>query len=108
MVTPNKGAILTILRGSNQYRALIISGDAYTAHESVPLWALSIVRDAPPRTSGLFVQLGDQDPLRGSYVRIPGVMQILDRTAIRDPLGSVTTPTMRRIETALRLFLDLP
>ena len=48
------------------------------------------------------------DPLTGAYVRIHSVVQILDRSALRDNHGFVSHATMEAVETALREFLELP
>jgi len=47
-------------------------------------------------------------PLAGAFVRIHNVVQILDRSALRDSHGFVSHDTMSAIEEALREFLELP
>lgn len=54
------------------------------------------------------VRLDGDDPISGAYVRIHSVVQILDRTALRDNHGFVSNTTMDAVETALREFLELP
>jgi hypothetical protein len=49
-----------------------------------------------------------EDPLAGAFVKIHTVVQILDRTALRDNHGFVSHPTMNAIEDAIREFLELP
>lgn len=62
-----------------------------------------------PQPNQLAVRLTDVDPLAGAFVRIHSVVvQILDRTAIRDNHGFVSHDTMNLIEAALREFLELP
>jgi mRNA-degrading endonuclease toxin of MazEF toxin-antitoxin module len=86
---------------------LAISNDEYNAVEELAVWALTVVRDVP-NANQLAVQLSEDDPLRGAYVRIHSVVQILDRSSLRDNHGFVSHSTMHAVETALREFLDLP
>ena len=102
-----RGQIWTLLRGGNQYRVLVVSNDEYNAVEELAAWALTIARDVP-HPNHLVVQLGQDDPLPGAYVRIHSVVQILDRTALRDNHGFVSHATMTLVEEALREFLELP
>ena len=44
----------------------------------------------------------------GAFVKIHGVVQIIDRTALRDSHGFVSHATMTAIEGGLREFLELP
>ncbi len=102
-----RGQIWTLLRGSSHHRVLVISNDEYNAVEELAVWALTVVRDTP-QPNHLAIRLGDGDPLRGAFVRIHSVVQILDRTALRDNHGLVTNATMNAVEEALREFLELP
>lgn len=102
-----RGQLWTLLRGSAQHRVLVISNDEYNAVEGLPVWALTVVRDAP-HPNHLTVRLTDGDPLGGAYVRIHGVVQIIDRTALRENHGFVSHHTMATVEEALREFLELP
>jgi mRNA-degrading endonuclease toxin of MazEF toxin-antitoxin module len=52
--------------------------------------------------------MGIDDPLSGAYVKIHAVVQILDRSALRDSHGFVSHLTMNAVEEALREFLELP
>lgn len=102
-----RGQIWTLLRGGSQHRVLVISNDEYNEVEELAIWALTVVRDVP-HANHLTVRLGTGDPLSGAYVRIHGVVQILDRTALRDNHGFVSHSTMGAVEDALREFLELP
>ncbi|NMO57646.1 type II toxin-antitoxin system PemK/MazF family toxin [Actinoplanes sp. TBRC 11911] len=102
-----RGQIWTLLRGSAQHRVLVISNDEYNAVDELAIWALTVVRDTP-HPNHLAVPLTDEDPLGGAFVRIHGVVQILDRTGLRDNHGFVSHPTMRRVEDEIREFLELP
>ena len=102
-----RGQIWTLLRGGHQYRVLVISNDEYNSVLELAIWALVVARDVP-HPNQLAVQLGDGDPLRGAFVKIHGVVQILDRTALRDSHGFVSHATMNEVEHALREFLELP
>jgi mRNA-degrading endonuclease toxin of MazEF toxin-antitoxin module len=102
-----RGQIWTLLRGGGQYRVLIISNDEYNGVEELAIWALVVARDVP-QANQLAVRLTDEDPLGGAFVKIHGVVQIPDRTALRDNLGFVSRGTMSEIENALREFLELP
>jgi mRNA-degrading endonuclease toxin of MazEF toxin-antitoxin module len=102
-----RGQIWTLLRGGSQHRVLVISNDEYNAVEELAVWALAVVRDVP-HPNHLAVRLSDDDPLSGAYVRIHSVVQILDRSALRDNHGFVSHTTMNTVETALREFLELP
>ncbi|WP_203859445.1 type II toxin-antitoxin system PemK/MazF family toxin [Plantactinospora mayteni] len=102
-----RGQIWTLLRGGSRHRVLVISNDEYNSVEELAIWALTIVRDVP-HPNHLVVRLDDDDPLAGAYVRIHSVMQILDRSTLRDNHGFVSHSTMSTIETALREFLELP
>jgi mRNA interferase MazF len=104
---PHRGQIYSLLRGSGQHRVLIISNDEYNAVEELAIWALTVVRDVP-HPNHLAVRLGQADPLSGAFVRIHSVVQILDRSALRDNHGFVSHPTMNTVEAELREFLDLP
>lgn len=101
-----RGQIWTLLRGGSQYRVLVISNDEYNSIEELAIWALTVVRDVPHRNQ-LAVRLNEADPLAGAFVRIPSVVQILDRSALRDNHGFVAHDTMNAIEEALREFLEL-
>jgi mRNA interferase MazF len=102
-----RGQIWTLLRGGSQHRVLIVSNDEYNSVEELAVWALAVVRDAP-HPNHLAVRLDTGDPLTGAYVRIHSVVQILDRTALRDNHGFVSHSTMNAVEFALREFLELP
>lgn len=102
-----RGQILTLLRGGSQHRVLVVSNDEYNAVEELAVWALVVVRDVP-HPNHLAVRLGDDDPLGGAFVRIHSVVQILDRTALRDNHGFVSHATMLAVEDAVREFLELP
>jgi len=102
-----RGQIWTLLRGGAQHRVLVISNDEYNAVEELAVWAVAVVRDVP-HPNHLAVRLGDDDPLRGAFVRIHSVVQVLDRTALRDNHGFVSHATMTAVEDHLREFLELP
>jgi mRNA interferase MazF len=102
-----RGQIWTLLRGGSQHRVLVVSNDEYNSVEELAIWALTVVRDVP-HPNHLVVRLVSDDPLDGAYVRIHSVVQILDRTALRDNHGFVSHATMNAVETALREFLELP
>jgi mRNA interferase MazF len=95
------------MRGGSQYRALVISNDEYNNVNELAIWALTIARKVP-HPNQLAVRLSQADPLAGAFVRIHSVVQILDRTALRDNHGFVSHDTMSLIEEALREFLELP
>jgi mRNA interferase MazF len=71
------------------------------------VWAFTVVRDVP-HPNHLAVRLGREDPLGDAFVRIHSVVQILDRSALRDNHGFVSHATMNAVEDALREFLELP
>ena len=102
-----RGQIWTLLRGGSQHRILVISNDEYNGVDELAVWALTVVRDVP-HPNHLAVRLGSDDPLAGAYVRIHSVVQILDRSALRDNHGFVSHDTMNAVEAALREFLELP
>jgi mRNA interferase MazF len=102
-----RGQVWTLLRGGSQYRVLVISNDEYNAVEELAIWALVVSRDVP-HPNQLVVRLSAGDPLSGAFVKIYGVVQILDRTALRDNHGFVSHSTMSAIEDGLRDFLELP
>ena len=102
-----RGQIWTLLRGGSQHRVLVISNDEYNNVEELAIWALTVVRDVP-HPNQLAVRLSETDPLAGAFVRIHSVVQILDRSALRDNHGFLSHDTMTAIETALREFLELP
>jgi mRNA interferase MazF len=102
-----RGQIWTLLRGGSQYRVLVISNDEYNSVDELAIWALTVARDVP-HPNQLAVHLTEADPLAGAFVRIHSVVQILDRTALRDNHGYVSPATMSLIEAALREFLELP
>ncbi|BCY12550.1 type II toxin-antitoxin system PemK/MazF family toxin [Actinoplanes sp. L3-i22] len=103
----NRGQIWTLLRGGAQHRVLVISNDEYNAVDELAIWALAVVRDVP-HPNHLAVRLEPGDPLAGAFVRIHSVVQILDRTALRDNHGYVSHRTMNAVEHAVRELLDLP
>ena len=102
-----RGQIWTLLRGGSQHRVLVISNDEYNSVEELAIWALAVVREVP-HPNHLAVRLNEADPLTGAFVRIHSVVQILDRSGLRDNHGFVSHDTMNAIETALREFLELP
>ena len=102
-----RGQIWTLLRGGGQHRVLVISNDEYNSVDELAVWALTVVRDVP-HPNHLAVRLGGADPLSGAFVRIHSVVQVLDRSALRDNHGFVSHATMTAVETALREFLELP
>lgn len=102
-----RGQIWTLLRGGSQYRVLVISNDEYNGVEELAIWALTVAREVP-HPNQLAVRLTEADPLAGAHVKIHSVVQILDRTALRDNHGFVSHDTMNLIEEALREFLELP
>jgi mRNA interferase MazF len=102
-----RGQIWTLLRGGGQHRVLVISNDEYNAVEELALWALTVVRELP-HPNHLVVRLREDDPLSGAFVRIHSVVQVLDRTALRDNHGFVSHSTMTTVEDAVRDFLELP
>jgi len=95
------------LRGGSQHHVLVISNDEYNGVEELAVWTLAVVRDVP-HPNHLAVRLGKDDPLGGAFVRIHSVVQVLDRTALRDNHGFISHETMNSVETALREFLELP
>ncbi|MEU4163261.1 type II toxin-antitoxin system PemK/MazF family toxin [Actinoplanes sp. NPDC026670] len=102
-----RGQIWTLLRGGSQHRVLVISNNEYNAIDELAIWALTVVRESP-HPNHLAVPLGGGDPLSGAWVRIHGVVQILDRTSLRDLHGFVSHATMTATEDAIRDFLELP
>jgi mRNA-degrading endonuclease toxin of MazEF toxin-antitoxin module len=102
-----RGQIWTLLRGGSQHRVLVISNDEYNGVEELAIWALAVVREVP-HPNQLAVRLTGVDPQAGAYVRIHSVVQILDRTSLRDDHGFVSHDTMNEVEVALREFLELP
>jgi len=102
-----RGQVWTLLRGGSQHRVLVISNDEYNSVDELAVWALTVVREVP-HPNHLAVHLGGDDPLAGAYVRIHSVVQILDRSSLRDNHGFVSHATMSAVETALREFLELP
>ena len=102
-----RGQIWTLLRGGGQHRVLVVSNDEYNSVEELAVWALTVVRDVP-HPNHLAIGLGAHDPLSGAFVRIHSVVQILDRSALRDNHGFISHATMNNMEDALREFLELP
>jgi mRNA-degrading endonuclease toxin of MazEF toxin-antitoxin module len=102
-----RGQIWTLLRGGSQHRVLVISNDEYNDVEELAVWALAVVREVP-HPNHLAIRLTESDPLSGAHVRIHSVVQILDRTALRDCHGFVSHATMTAVEEAIREFLELP
>jgi mRNA interferase MazF len=94
-----------MIRGSQQYRLLIISNDEYNELDEVRPWGAAVIRGKAD--SELLVQLSADDPLSGAMVDVTRVMQI-DRTALRDNHGFVSNTTLNSVEYALREFLNLP
>jgi mRNA interferase MazF len=102
-----RGQIWTLVRGGSQHRVLVISNDEYNGVEELAVWTLTIAREVP-HPNRLAIRLGEDDPLSGAFVRIHSVVQILDRSALRDNHGFVSHTTMTSVEEALREFLELP
>jgi mRNA interferase MazF len=102
-----RGQVWTLLRGGSQYRVLIISSDEYNEVAELAIWALVVSRDVP-HANQLAVRLGAGGPLSGAFVKIHGVVQILDRASLRTSHGFVSHPTMNAAENGLREFLELP
>ena len=102
-----RGQIWTLLRGGSQHRVLVMSNDEYNSVDELAIWALAIVREVP-HPNQLAVHLAGDDPLSGAYVRIHSVVQILDRSALRENHGFVSHATMGAVELALREFLEMP
>lgn len=102
-----RGQVWTLLRGGSQYRVLVISNDEYNEVAELAIWALVVSRDLP-HSNQLAVRLGSEDPLSGAFVKIHGVVQILDRATLRNNHGFVSHATMTAIEEGLREFLELP
>ncbi|MFC6565005.1 type II toxin-antitoxin system PemK/MazF family toxin [Actinoplanes utahensis] len=102
-----RGQVWTLLRGGSQHRVLVISNDEYNGVDELAVWALAIVQESP-HPNHLAVPLGTGDPLTGAWVRIHGVVQVLDRTSFRDLHGFVSHATMNAVEEAIRDFLELP
>lgn len=104
-----RGQVWSLSRGGSQHRILIVSNDEFNAIEDPDLAVagLAVVR-ARVEANPLAVPLVPGDPLAGAHVLIDRMVQILDRTAIRDSHGFVSHPTMRSVELALREFLELP
>lgn len=102
-----RGQIWTLVRGGSQHRVLVISNDEYNGVEELAIWALTVVRDVP-HPNHLAVQLSMEDPLAGAFVRIHSVVQVLDRSSLRDNHGFVSHATMNAVEDAIREFLELP
>lgn len=102
-----RGQVWTLLRGGSQYRVLIISNDEYNEVAELAVWALVVSRNVP-HPNQLAIRLGSEDPLSGAFIKIHGVVQILDRDALRSCHGFVSHATMNAIEDGLREFLELP
>lgn len=102
-----RGQVWTLLRGGSQYRVLIISNDEYNDVDELAIWALVVARDVP-HPNQLAIRLSAADALAGAFVKIHAVVQILDRTMLRDTMGFVSHATMSAVEEALREFLELP
>lgn len=102
-----RGQVWTLLRGGSQHQMLVISNDEYNGVDELAIWALVLAREVP-HPNQLAVRLGPADPLSGAFVKIHGVVQILDRAALRDSHGFVSHATMTEVEDALREFLELP
>lgn len=102
-----RGQLWTLVRGGRQHRVLVISNDEYNSVEELAVWGLAVVRDVP-HANHLTVRLGPDDPLSGAFVRIHSVVQLLDRSALRDNHGFVSHATMNAVEGAVREFLELP
>ena len=94
-----------MVRGSQQYRLLIISNDECNDEPDIDPWGVLVVRvDAVP---DMVIRLSPEDPLSGAVVDFTRVMRV-DRTALRDNHGFVSNDTMNAVEYALRDFLNLP
>lgn len=104
--TPVRGQICEHVRGSRQYRVLIISNDEYNVLPGANPWAVTVERGSA-NIPGFAVPLNRDDPLPGAVVVIPHVLRC-DPTALRRSLGFITNDTMNAVEYGLREFLNLP
>jgi len=103
---PVRGQVWEHVRGSRQYRVLIISNDEYNELPGATPWALTVVREVA-NVPGYVVQLHRDDPLPGAAVVIPEVLRC-DTSALRRCLGFVGNDTLNAVESGLREFLNLP
>jgi len=102
---PARGQVWEHVRGSRQYRILIISNDEYNELPDATPWAVTVEREGAG-IPGYLVELGAADPLPGTVVVLPRVLRC-DPTGLRRCLGSVTGDTLRAVERGLREFLSL-
>lgn len=102
-----RGQIWTLLRGGGRYRVLIISNDEYNEVAELAIWALVVAREVP-HPNQLAIRLAATDPISGAFVKIHGVVQVLDRASLRKNHGFVSHTTMNAIEDGFREFLELP
>lgn len=103
---PIRGQVWEHVRGSRQFRVLIISSDEYNEYPDATPWAVTVERGSAS-IPGYAVQLGYDDPLPAAVVVIPHVLRC-DTTALRRCLGFVTSDSMNAVERSLREFLSLP
>ena len=101
-----RGQIWEHVRGSRQYRVLIISNDEYNEMPGAAPWAVTVERGSA-NIPGYAVLLNRDDPLPGAVVVIPYVLRC-DASALRRSVGFVTNETMNAVEYGLREFLNLP
>lgn len=101
-----RGQIWEHVRGSRQYRVLIVSNDEYNELAGATPWAVTVERGGVG-IPGYAVPLGDDDPLPAAVAVIPHVLRC-DTTALRRCLGAVTADTLNRVDRGLREFLNLP
>jgi mRNA-degrading endonuclease toxin of MazEF toxin-antitoxin module len=101
-----RGQVWTWARGDERHRVLVISNDEYNALPEVAVWALLVVPGLPQSTP-FGVHLCSDDPLAGSSVSIPGLVQILDRASLTENHGYVAPGTMNSVEDGLREFMEL-
>jgi mRNA-degrading endonuclease toxin of MazEF toxin-antitoxin module len=102
---PLRGQVWEHVRGSHQYRILIISNDEYNQLPGAVPWAVTVERSTG-EIPGYVVVLRDGDPLPGAVVVLPRVLRC-DPEALRRCLGPVTTGTMTAVGRGLLEFLSL-
>lgn len=102
---PVRGQIWEHVRGSHQYRVLIVSNDEYNELPDAAPWAITVERGAVS-IPGYTVTLSSDDPLPGTVAVIPHILRC-DTAGLRRCLGSVTSDTRAAVERGLREFLSL-
>jgi hypothetical protein len=88
-------------------RTIFVNADVPLKSPRNPQLARSHPRPPEP-LAGHPPPLNAGGPLSGAFVRIHSVVQILDRSAVRDNHGFVSHDTMNVLEAELQEFLDLP